>query len=153
MSRATLNSEKRWTHLDLEADSTVWAAFQTTFGTQSFASFRITRYRRAPGKRRATTRPSSNGSSFSQRSTTHSSFASIAPTEARIVLSRLPEPAAPPMASYLLRSSLRASHAFFFRPPVSAWVDWGPAPVRVLCWVGYLSGTRIFAIFAYMDHV
>ena len=59
-------------------------AREATYGARCFASSRITRHSKALAKWGITTRESSVGSSFSQRSTTPSSTAGAAPTEMTI---------------------------------------------------------------------
>ena len=71
ISRATLDSERHWTPLDLEAGSIVWSIKRL----RRFASSRITRRSKALEKWKITTRESRGGSSFSQRSTAPSGTA------------------------------------------------------------------------------
>ena len=69
ISCATLDSERHWTPLDLEAGSMsgLSNAFEDTSGARSFASSRITRRSKASAKWETTMRESSGGSRVSHR--------------------------------------------------------------------------------------
>ena len=75
VSRATLDSERQWIPLDLEAGTLIGRsrAFEATFGAGSFAFFWIIGPWKLSEKIGATTRESSGDSSISPCSTTHSS--------------------------------------------------------------------------------
>ena len=82
ISRATLDSERHWAPLDLEAGSIGLSnAFDATSGARFFASIRITRRSKASAKWEATMRESNCFSSFSLHSTTPLSTARTEPTE------------------------------------------------------------------------
>ena len=82
ISRATLDSERHWNPLDLDADGIVWAIKRLRgylWGTKLCIS-RITKRVKALTKWGITMRESSGGSSFSPRLTAPSSTARACPT-------------------------------------------------------------------------
>ena len=95
ISRATLDSERHWTPLDLGTGSNVWApkCLRGYCGEQSSAYPLATRHRRALAKRGSSMHESSGRRSSSPRSIAHSSTVEAAPTAWPICLARLPEPA------------------------------------------------------------
>ena len=95
ISRATLDSERHWSPLDLGTGSTVWAPkrIRGYCGEQSSAYPPATRHRRALAKWGPSMHESSGSLSSSPRSITHSSSAKAAPTASPIFLARFPEPA------------------------------------------------------------
>ena len=117
-------------------------------GARSLAFRQITRRSRASAKWGTRTRASSDDSSFSRRSTTHSSTAWAMPIEMPKLLPLWQSPprnttavglvASPPLKTAVSSSSGPAGFAHVLhRPPVSAWV--GCYPPIVLIWVGSLS--------------
>ena len=93
-SRATLESERHWTSLDLGIGNIVWAPkhLRGYCGEQSFAYPPATRHRRALSKWGPSMHESSGSLSSSPRSIAHSSTAKAAPTASPIILARFPEP-------------------------------------------------------------
>ena len=95
ISRATLDSERHWTPLDLGTGSIVWPRkrLRVYCGEQSSAYPPATRHRRALAKCGPSMHESSGSLSSSPRSIAHSSSAKAAPTASPIFLARIPEPA------------------------------------------------------------
>ena len=95
ISRATLDSERHWTPLDLGTGNIVWAPKRLRWycGEQRSAYSPATRHRRALAKWGPSMHESSGSLSSSSRSIAHSSTAKAAPTASPIFPARLPEPA------------------------------------------------------------
>ena len=95
ISRATLDSERRWTPLDLGTGSIVWAPkrLRGYGGEQSSEYSPATKHRRALTKWGPSMHESSGSLSSSSRSIAHSRTAKATPTASPIFLVRLPEPA------------------------------------------------------------
>ena len=94
ISRATLDSERHWTPLNLGPGSIVWASkrLRGYCGEQSSAHPPATRHRRALTKWGPSMHESSGSLCSSPRSIAHSSTAKAAPTASPTFLARLPEP-------------------------------------------------------------
>ena len=95
ISRATLDSERHWTPLDLGTGGIVWApkSLRGYCGEQSSAYPPATRHRRALAKWGSSMHESSGSLSSSPLSIAHSSTAKAAPTVSPIFPARFPEPA------------------------------------------------------------
>ena len=95
ISRATLNSERHWTPLDLGTGSIVWAPkrLRRYCGGQSSAYPPATRHPRALAKWGPSMHESSGSMSSSPRSIAHSSTAKAAQTESPIFPAHFSEPA------------------------------------------------------------
>ena len=165
INRATNDSKRHWTPLDLKAGSIVWAIKRLRgycWGTK----FRIISDHKAfesIGEWEITMRASTGGSSFSLHSTKPSSTARAAPTKMPIscpVCPSLPRnttavglAASSPSMMAAPSSSGPVGFALVpHRPPVLAWVDWFPSPIMRF-WLDSLSRLRIFVTFARTGHV
>ena len=95
VNRATLDSKRHWTPLDLGTGSIVWAPkrLRGYCREQSSAYSPATRHRRTLAKWGPSMHESSGSLSSSPRSIAHSSTAKAAPTTPPIFLARFPEPA------------------------------------------------------------
>ena len=94
ISRATLDSERHWTPLDLGTGSIAWAPerLRGYCGEQSSAYPPATRHRRALAQWGPSMHESSGSLSSSPRSIAHSSSAKAEPTASPVFLARFPEP-------------------------------------------------------------
>ena len=95
ISRATLDSERHWTPLDLGTGTIVWAPkrLRGSCGEQSSAYPPATRHKRSLAKWALSMHESRGSLSSSPRSLAHSSTAKAAPTASLIFPARFPEPA------------------------------------------------------------
>ena len=157
ISRATLDSEKHWTPLDLGTGSIVWAPkhLRGYCGEQSCAYPPATRHRRALAKWGPSMHESSGSLSLSPHSIAHSSTTKAAPTASPIFLARFSEPATEYDRSgvtnfnpvglpspnsvgdsgiYLLRT--RGLRAPFSPIPGVGLGGLAPSPKTLLSWVG-----------------
>ena len=96
ISRATLDSDRHWTLLDLETGSIVWAPehLRGYCGEQSSVYPPATRHRIALAKWEPSTHESSGSLSSSPRSIAHLRTANAAPTASPVFLARFSENAA-----------------------------------------------------------